>query len=486
MAQLFWLSGQQLSDGNGAPHIAAKAWFYETGTTTPKATYSNVGLTSVNANPVVADANGRFGDIYLVAGRYRVVLTTSADVAIDTLDPVDATQQLFTRTALQGLPGAGDSYPFMRVVVEDAVPANSVVYRRNAANSAWITEGTADSLLNAADVSEVLTGTLASKAVTPDALAGLWQRGTDLASASTLSLPATGGGVFTVTGTTTVTGISTGSGGRRITLRFAGALTLTHNGTSFILPGAVNITTVAGDVVDFINDAAQDATGSNWRCVNYSRAQGVAIPSPTLGSKSANYTLLDTDRGALIRFAGLGGAVTLSLPAAANRAGFIFHFVNDDTDDTATRSVTVDPNGAELIDGVATRIGCQGTRVTIMCDGTGWRTVGGAWRYFSGDQTITSGGPITLAHGLGIRPKTWWLELRCTTAENGYSVGDIYGDRQHTSSNVSTGVSATLDATNLNVRYGAAAATFTILNKTTGADANITNANWRARFWAED
>jgi len=485
MAQLFWLSGQQLSDGNGAPHIAAKAWFYETGTTTPKATYSNVGLTSVNANPVVADANGRFGDIYLVAGRYKVVLTTSADVAIDTLDPVDATQQLFTRTALQGLPGAGDSYPFMRVVVEDAVPANSVVYRRNAANSAWITEGTADSLLNAADVSEVLTGTLASKAVTPDALAGLWQRGSDIPSNSTLSLPATGGGVFLVTGTTGISAISTGSGGRRVSLRFAGALTLTHS-ANLILPGAVNITTVAGDVADFINDAAQDATGSNWRCVNYSPAQGVAIPSPTLGSKSANYTLLDTDRGALIRFAGLGGAVTLSLPAAANRAGFIFHFVNDDTEDTATRSVTVDPNGAELIDGVATRIGCQGTRVTIMCDGTGWRTVGGTWRYFSGDQTITSGGLITLAHGFGVRPRNVWSELKCAVIEGNFAVGDVITYQNQIYDGASAmGYVATNDATNISVRL-ANNTTWRHLNKTTGAALLLTAAtNWRLRIWAE-
>jgi hypothetical protein len=268
MAQLFWLSGQQLSDGNGAPHIAAKAYFYETGTTTPKATYSDAGLTSVNANPVVADANGRFGDIYLVAGRYKVVLTTSADVAIDTLDPVDGTSQIISVAS-----APATAYPFLRY--HNTTDGN--VYRRNAANSAWILEGGVDSLINAANVSEVLTGTDATKAVTPDALAGLWQRGTDLESASTLSLPATGGGVFTVTGTTTVTGISTGSGGRRVSLRFAGALQLTHNGTSFILPGAVNITTVAGDVVDFINDAAQDATGSNWRCVNYQRASGSPV-----------------------------------------------------------------------------------------------------------------------------------------------------------------------------------------------------------------
>jgi hypothetical protein len=92
-----------------------------------------------------------------------------------------------------------------------------------------------------------------------------------------LSLPSGGGGVFNVTGTTTITGISTAQGGRRILLRFAASLQLTHNGTSFILPGAVNITTVAGDVAEFVNEAATDASGSNWRCVNYTRASGSPV-----------------------------------------------------------------------------------------------------------------------------------------------------------------------------------------------------------------
>ena len=260
MAQLFWLSGQQLSDGNGAPYIAAKAYFYETGSTTPKATYSNAGLTSANANPVVADANGRFGDIYLVAGRYKVVLTTSADVAIDTLDPVDGTSQLISVAS-----APATTYPFLRY--HNTTDGN--VYRRNAADTAWINEGSVDSLINAASVTEVLTGTDAAKAVTPDALAGLWQRGTDIASGTTLSLPATGGGVFNVTGTSTVSGISSAQGGRCVKLRFASSLTLTHNATSFILPGAANIIASSGDVAEFVNEAAQDASGSNWRCFNY-------------------------------------------------------------------------------------------------------------------------------------------------------------------------------------------------------------------------
>lgn len=268
MAQLFHLSGQTLVDGNGAPYAAAKMYTYETGTTTPKATYSNAGLTSANANPVVADANGRFPDVYLTAGRFKILLTTSADVTIDTLDPVDGTSQLITASS-----APGTTYPFLRYYNT----TDGRVYRRNAANSAWIDEGLVDELINAATVSEVLTGTSTAKAVTPDALAGLWQRGTDIASASTLSLPAGGGGVFNVTGTTGITGISSAQGGRCIKVRFAGALTITHNGTSLILPGAANITTVAGDVAEFINEAAADVSGSNWRCFNYERSSGSPV-----------------------------------------------------------------------------------------------------------------------------------------------------------------------------------------------------------------
>jgi len=268
MAQLFFLSGQTLVDGNGTPYAAAKASFFETGTTTPKNTYSNASLVSANANPVVADADGRFPDIYLIAGRYKVTLTTSADVAIDTLDPVDGTSQLITASS-----APGTTYPFLRYYNT----TDGRVYRRNAANSGWIDEGLVDELINAATVSEVLTGTSTAKAVTPDALAGLWQRGADIASASTISLPAGGGGVYNITGTTGITGISSAQGGRCIKVRFAGALTITHNGTSLILPGAANITTVAGDVAEFINEAAQDASGSNWRCFNYQRASGSSV-----------------------------------------------------------------------------------------------------------------------------------------------------------------------------------------------------------------
>lgn len=52
-------------DQNGVPLAAARLFFYETGTVTPIDTWSDVGLTTPNTNPVVADGNGRFGAIWL-------------------------------------------------------------------------------------------------------------------------------------------------------------------------------------------------------------------------------------------------------------------------------------------------------------------------------------------------------------------------------------------------------------------------------------
>ena len=90
MGSLPVIGWQPLSD-TGAIMSGAKAYFYRTGTATPKNTYSNKGLTSANANPVVADAYGRFGDVFLLKDEgYRCVLKTSADVTIYTEDEVFA------------------------------------------------------------------------------------------------------------------------------------------------------------------------------------------------------------------------------------------------------------------------------------------------------------------------------------------------------------------------------------------------------------
>jgi hypothetical protein len=272
MAQLDYLSGTILRDVTGAPYLGAKASYWaDVGATTPLTTYSDAGLSSANANPVVSDGTtGAFGSIYLQAKRYWRTVTTSAGVSLSqfNLGPIDG----FV-TLVESATAPSPSYKLMYWY--DTTTGN--LKRRDSTNSSWLDLGGIDSLINAASVTEQLAGTSTSKASTPDSVAALWQRGTDIASAATLSLPATGGGVYNITGTTGVSAISSAQGGRQLWLRFAGALTLTHNGTSFILPGSANITTVAGDMACFINEAASDASGSNWRCFSYTRSSGSSI-----------------------------------------------------------------------------------------------------------------------------------------------------------------------------------------------------------------
>ncbi len=99
--------------------------------------------------------------------------------------------------------------------------------------------------------------------------------------------------------------------------------------------------------------------------------------------------------------------------------------------------------------------------------------------YFqTADQTITSAGSLTIAHGLGRNPIGFEGFLKCTTAELGYSIGDITPVGLNSPSGGATGAAITSDATNVFVRYGSAANAFGILNKTTGAGTAITNGSW--------
>jgi len=93
----------------------------------------------------------------------------------------------------------------------------------------------------------------------------------DVASAATTNLSATSTNVR-ITGTTTITSFGTADSGILRFIRFAAALTLTHNATSLILPGAANITTAAGDTA-----VAVSLGSGNWVVVNFTRAAGLPV-----------------------------------------------------------------------------------------------------------------------------------------------------------------------------------------------------------------
>ena len=72
-------------DSSGDPLAGGKLYTYDTGTTTPRATYDNDGV--ANANPVILDGNGE-AEVWLDNGLYRLVLHDTDDVLQWTIDSV--------------------------------------------------------------------------------------------------------------------------------------------------------------------------------------------------------------------------------------------------------------------------------------------------------------------------------------------------------------------------------------------------------------
>lgn len=123
MAKLSELSLRQFLR-NGAQLFGVKMFFYEAGTTTPRAMYQNSALTVAHANPVVMNASGMMPVIYSGVGAYRVRITDADGGLIDDFDD------------LEGAPaaaddGGGDADPFGHVT-GDIVFSYSVATRSGA------------------------------------------------------------------------------------------------------------------------------------------------------------------------------------------------------------------------------------------------------------------------------------------------------------------------------------------------------------------
>ncbi|AWN55074.1 hypothetical protein [Methylobacterium sp. 17Sr1-1] len=126
---------------------------------------------------------------------------------------------------------------------------------------------------------------------------------TSVASAGTCDIGATSTRGVLITGTTTVTSFGSRRFRQRF-VRFGGALILTHNATSLILPGAANITTAAGDTAV----ATSDGSG-NWTVLNYARASGKALAGPA----AADITDSSTSGRTVLTGTAAAGATALGL-----------------------------------------------------------------------------------------------------------------------------------------------------------------------------
>jgi hypothetical protein len=124
---------------------------------------------------------------------------------------------------------------------------------------------------------------------------------------------------------------------------------------SYTLPTA-NTTTLGGVKVDGTTITANNGVIS-------------ASATKTISNKTGAYTVVAGDLGKIINCT--SGTFTVSLTAAASLgSGFTCTIWN--TSNTSTDAITIDPSGAETIDGVATLILRRGEGLDIVSNGTNW------------------------------------------------------------------------------------------------------------------
>jgi len=188
-------------------------------------------------------------------------------------------------------------------------------------------------------------------------------KGSDIPSASSINLYNSGGDYNHITGTTAITSLGTATAGFEKTLVFDGALTLTHNSTSLILPGAANITTSAGDTAVFRSEG-----GGNWRCVSYMSVIDAYINfapaftgfsvAPTINAGDCRYKMLSRNTCHFIFYpSNLGTSnattFTITLPFAAANVGFggqtyIVQIYNNGASATGVMRIRLNSNIADV------------------------------------------------------------------------------------------------------------------------------------------
>lgn len=199
-------------------------------------------------------------------------------------------------------------------------------------------------------------------------------------------------------------------------------------------------------------------------------------------SAAGNITAAD-DQGMVLADVS-GGGFTLTLPAVASvRDGFTTLVKKVDS---STNLLTVDGNGLETLDGLASEnLVSQFDYLRIVGDQTEWHVTELRATYESALQTIASAGLLTLAHGFAARPRSIELLLQNVVTAAGWAVGDqlLFGFNYGADSSGSFPGNTRFaqlyfdDATNIKLRF-TNSTTVSVNNKTTGAPTQTTVTDW--------
>jgi hypothetical protein len=280
-------AGAQLFSNAGIVLSGGKIYTYLAGTTTPQATWTDSTQAVANANPIILDSAGRpTSEIWLQAGLvYKFILTDSNNNTLGTWDNVSGVNDVSFTGAVSEWQ-ASLLTPTYISSTSFSVPGNNVaLFQVNRRLQITVTAGT----IYAYVVSSSFGGGITTIVVQPDSTAidsgisavnvallnslnpstpqQLPQMNAPVSVVSASPITAIGAATsanVTITGVVTIIGFDNVLAGIIRFVKFSGILTLTHNGTSLILPGGVNIITAAGDQALF-----RSLGSGNWECLNY-------------------------------------------------------------------------------------------------------------------------------------------------------------------------------------------------------------------------
>jgi hypothetical protein len=219
-------------------------------------------------------------------------------------------------------------------------------------------------------------------------------------------------------------------------------------------PDTLEAKLIAGEGVSF---STQNDGADETRTIN---AGLVLDTTPQLGGMlDVNGQAIGDGTLELVTFTEDASAVNhINIENEATGSGPIISAVGDDTN--IDLNLNSKGTGAVKINGSA-----------VM---TGFRV------YESSPITITSGADGTVTHNLGTTAYIVDAYIECLTAEANYSIGDKiyvkYNDTNGSGSNLNI---SNQNANDVYYTIGSAANAFAVLNKTTGAQASLTNSNWQ-------
>lgn len=322
---------------DGTPAVGNRLFFYVAGSVgTKQNTYTDSTGGSANTNPITLNALGMPStEIWWTAGQsYKVVYAPpgSDDPPNSPIKTWDNLLGINDTTSSQSEWVSGPAPTYVSATSFTLVGDQTTTFAKSRRVKATVTAGTVYGTITSSTFGATTTivvaidsGSLDSglsaisyglvAAANPSINADLISRkGTAVASAATTDIWGIAGDFVHITGVVTITSLGTAPyAGTERTIIFDGILTLTHNATTLQLPGALNITTAAGDRAIVRAD-----TTANMIVVDYVRA---AARTPTrqvlLSGTSATYTTAIGATRLHIRMAGGGAGSGGSAPGTS-------------------------------------------------------------------------------------------------------------------------------------------------------------------------